>query len=106
MCRLVSIGAPIVGRVPFGPAIVGKSMTDIGHHPENQAEGGPMRAIGGSGYGRKMTAYVESAEGVASPARRCRVFVSYARVDEHYRSRLDTHLVPLVREGLDRKSVV
>lgn len=100
MCRLVSIGAPIVGRVPFGPAIVGKSMTDIGHHPENQAEGGPMRAIGGSGYGRKMTAYVESAEGVASPARRCRVFVSYARVDEHYRSRLDTHLVPLVREGL------
>lgn len=30
----------------------------------------------------------------------CRVFVSYARVDEAYRVRLDVHLAPLVREGL------
>ena len=30
----------------------------------------------------------------------CRVFVSYARVDEPYRQRLGVHLAPLVREGL------
>lgn len=29
----------------------------------------------------------------------CRVFVSYARVDEPYRVRLNVHLAPLVREG-------
>lgn len=32
--------------------------------------------------------------------KRCRVFVSYARVDERYRLRLDVHLAPLVRAGL------
>jgi hypothetical protein len=30
----------------------------------------------------------------------CRVFVSYARVDEQYRMRLDVHLAPLRRAGL------
>jgi tetratricopeptide (TPR) repeat protein len=30
----------------------------------------------------------------------CRVFVSYARVDEPHRVRLNVHLAPLVREGL------
>lgn len=30
----------------------------------------------------------------------CKVFVSYARVDEAYRVRLNVHLAPLVREGL------
>ncbi len=30
----------------------------------------------------------------------CRVFVSYARIDEPHRVRLDVHLAPLVREGL------
>lgn len=30
----------------------------------------------------------------------CRIFVSYARVDEPYRVRLGVHLAPLVREGI------
>lgn len=30
----------------------------------------------------------------------CKVFVSYARIDEAYRVRLNVHLAPLVREGL------
>lgn len=30
----------------------------------------------------------------------CRVFVSYARVDDEHRLRLDVHLAPLVRDGL------
>jgi hypothetical protein len=56
-----------------------------------------MRAIGGSDNGRVSTIRVESA---TLSGRRCRVFVSYARIDEPYRQRLDVHLAPLVREGL------
>jgi hypothetical protein len=60
-----------------------------------------MEAIGGSGNGRKPAVRIESADGTTSPAgRRCRVFVSYARVDERYRARLEVHLTPLVRDGL------
>lgn len=60
-----------------------------------------MRAIGGSGSGWGSAIHVESAVGaMLLPGRRCRVFVSYARVDEIHRSRLDVHLTPLVRDGL------
>lgn len=56
-----------------------------------------MQAIGGSGNGRASAIRVESA---TLAGRRCWVFVSYARIDEPYRQRLDVHLAPLVREGL------
>lgn len=39
-------------------------------------------------------------ESATLSGRRCRVFVSYARIDEPYRRRLDVHLAPLVRDGL------
>lgn len=52
-----------------------------------------MKAIGGSGRG--SAPYFR-----AHSSRRCRVFVSYARVDEPHRMRLDVHLAPLVRDGL------
>jgi hypothetical protein len=63
---------------------------------EDKVGGCVMEAIGGVRSGRGSIRYFN-----ASPAgRRCRVFVSYARVDEAHRIRLDVHLAPLVREGL------
>jgi hypothetical protein len=60
-----------------------------------------MQAIGGSESGRGSAIYVESAiDARPVVGRRCRVFVSYARVDELHRKRLDVHLAPLVRDGL------
>ena len=60
-----------------------------------------MQAIGGSESGRGSAIYVESATDVRPGAgRRCRIFVSCARVDEPHRKRLDVHLAPLVRDGL------
>lgn len=55
-----------------------------------------MEAIGGRG-----TAICrKSAVHATSVRRSCRIFVSYARVDEPHRLRLAVHLAPLVREGL------
>lgn len=60
-----------------------------------------MKAIGGNGSGRGPAIYVESvADATILEGRRCRVFVSYARVDELHRARLEVHLKPLVRDGL------
>jgi hypothetical protein len=60
-----------------------------------------MEAIVGGGNGWGSAIYVEStSRSVILAGRRCRVFVSYARVDERYRMRLDVHLAPLVRDGL------
>jgi TIR domain-containing protein len=56
-----------------------------------------MQSIGGIGKGCGSGIHVDSAN---SAGRRCRVFVSYARVDERYRKRLNVHLAPLVRAGL------
>jgi hypothetical protein len=60
-----------------------------------------MKAIGANEGGRGPAIYVESAaDTMISTRRTCRVFVSYARVDEPYRTRLEVHLKPLVRAGL------
>src|SRR5690242_1866811 len=58
-----------------------------------------MQAIGGNG--RQSAIYPGATGGESSPAEGpCRVFVSYARVDEPYRRRLEVHLAQLRREGL------
>ena len=60
-----------------------------------------MEAIVGGDNDWGSAIYVESTSSSAILAGpRCRVFVSYARVDERYRMRLDVHLAPLVRDGL------
>ena len=60
-----------------------------------------MQAIGGSGYARESAVHVGPAtETGPSTEKRCRVFVSYARVDEPYRRRLEVHLAQLRRDGL------
>lgn len=60
-----------------------------------------MEAIGGRVNGRETAISVESkTSATASSGRRCRVFVSYAREDDRYRTRLAVHLAPLVRDGL------
>jgi tetratricopeptide (TPR) repeat protein len=60
-----------------------------------------MKAYGSNGSDRERSVHLGSTNG-ASAIRSglCRVFVSYARVDEAYRVRLNVHLAPLVREGL------
>jgi hypothetical protein len=60
-----------------------------------------MKAGGSNERDRERSIHLESTND--APAIRsglCRVFVSYARVDEAYRVRLNVHLAPLVREGL------
>jgi hypothetical protein len=57
-----------------------------------------MNAIGGSGHGQEPAISIAAAAPFAG--RPCRVFVSYAQTDEAFRTRLDVHLAPLVREGL------
>ena len=60
-----------------------------------------MEAIGGHVNGREPAIHIESETGATTPGgRRCRVFVSYSRTDERYRTRLAVHLAPLVRDGL------
>lgn len=59
-------------------------------------EDGAVEAIGGFRNGRGSTYYFKA----SSTGRRCRVFVSYTRVDEPHLMRLDVHLAPLVRDGL------
>ena len=65
------------------------------------AKGWLMRAFDSSEPGYGATVQCEPAIFVTSSiGRPCRVFVSYARVDEPHLMRLAVHLVPLVREGL------
>lgn len=60
-----------------------------------------MKASGGNEHDHERA--IRFGSTTDAPAVRnglCRVFISYARVDESYRVRLDVHLAPLVREGL------
>lgn len=60
-----------------------------------------MEAFDGGGRGYGGAIQCESVVSVTSSLGKCcRVFVSYARVDEPHQMRLAVHLAPLVREGL------